>query len=229
LERNLLPPCAQAVIEPHLEWRLSTSTGQNFRRYGSKGGSLGTGLGACAALPNGCLTILTRTAYAETLQNAPGNNYGAQAVVTIQLRDPAPGSNALQNLTTGVRYFLDALLEDPAFANAVRSRLPDDPPLPDLIARYTSLGPDTPRSPNTLEILKIGTAATNRWVSLELLRSPTPKISEGQPVWSGAHPPLAAGASEAIEVPPAPSSPWLTPAISFPKAISRITRSMRSC
>jgi uncharacterized repeat protein (TIGR02543 family) len=169
LERNLLPSQVQAVVEPHLEWWLSTATGQNFRRYGAKGGSLGTGLGSCSAPPN-CLTVLTWTAYVETLQNAPRSSHGVQAVVTIQLRDPVLGSNALQALIPGVQHFADALVLDPVFAANVLTRLPDDPPLPDLISRITALGPDRagPSGPTTIEVLNIGTAATSRSTLLAL-------------------------------------------------------------
>jgi hypothetical protein len=174
LERNLLPSQVQAVVEPHLEWWLSTTTGQNFRRYGAKGGSLGTGLGSCSAPPN-CLTVLTWTAYVETQQNAPQSSHGVQAVVTIQLRDSVLGSNALQALIPGVQHFADALVLDPVFAATVRTQLPDDPLLPDLIARITALGPDHagPSRPTTIEVLNIGTAATSRSTLLALFLSGT--------------------------------------------------------
>jgi len=180
LEKNLLPQRVQAVVEPHLEWRLSTKDGQGFRRYGAKGGSFGTGLGVCSAPPN-CLTVLTWTAYVETQQNVPGTNHGYQAVVTIQLRDPVNGSNALQALSPGVKHFADAIVLDPAFAATVFNQLPDDPPLPDLIARITDLGPDDAGKfrPTKIEVLNIGTAATKQATQLSVFLSNGSQINPG--------------------------------------------------
>jgi hypothetical protein len=191
LKRNLLSPNVQAVIEPHLEWRLTTSTGQGFSRYGAKGGSLATGLGD---------TVITWTAYVETQPGPPaqGNapaNRGVQAVVTIQLRDGANGSNALQALTTGVAHFGDALVLDPAFAATVLSRLPQDPPLPDLIARIIDVGQDEPRGGLTqVKVLNIGTASTGRPTSVSLYLSNTSHLAPGStPAFTAHIPALAAG------------------------------------
>jgi hypothetical protein len=198
LERNLLPPHVQAVVEPHLEWWLNAGAGQTFRRYGAKGGSLGTGLGPCSALPSGCLTVLTWTTYVETQQNAPGSSHGVQAVVTIQLRDPVLGSNALPALIPGVQHFADALVLDPAFAATVRAELPNDPPLPDLIARITALGPDRAGkfSPTRIEVLNIGTADTSRSTLLSLFFSTSSTPPPGAiPVDTAVIPPLRPGGS----------------------------------
>ena len=73
----------------------------------------------------------------------------------------------------GVQHFADALVLDPVFAANVLTKLPDDPPLPDLITRITALGPDHagPSGPTTIEVLNIGTAATSRSTLLALFLS----------------------------------------------------------
>jgi hypothetical protein len=192
LERNLLPSHVQAIVEPKLEWRLST-LGQTFRRYGAKGGSLGTGLG---------YTILTWTAYVETQQNAPGSKNGTQAVVTIHLQDRVNGSNALQALVPGVTHFADALVEDPAFAAMVRLQLPDDPALPDLIARITQLGPDFPRAePTVIQVRNIGSAHTGRSTALDVFVSDTSQLPPGAlPIYTAQVPPLAPEGSMTVKI-----------------------------
>ena len=194
LNRTLLPPHVQAVIEPHLEWWLSGAAGQTFRRYGAKGGSLATGQGD---------TVLTWTSYVETKQNALGSTHGTQVVVTIHLKDPNLGSNALQALIPGVTHFADALATDPLFAATVRTGLPDDTLLPDLIARYVNLGPDFPRaSPTQVEVLNIGTAPTGRSTTLSLFLSNTSTIPPGAtPSFSGQVPPLQPGHSVTLTFP----------------------------
>ncbi|HKA02108.1 MAG TPA: serine hydrolase, partial [Candidatus Solibacter sp.] len=188
LNRNLLHPAVQAVIEPHLEWRLATATGQTFRRYGAKGGSLATGQG---------YAVLTWTCYAETQQNAPGSNRGTEVVVSIQLKDPVLGSNALQALIPGVTHFADALALDPLFAAIVRTGLADDAPLPDLIARIDTLGPDIPRgTPTHVQVLNIGTAPTQRPTTLSLYLSNTSTLTPGAAAnFSATVPPLRPGQS----------------------------------
>lgn len=179
LKRNLLPQHVQSVIEPHLEWWLSTPTGQGFRRYGAKGGSLGTAQG---------YAVLTWTSYVETTQ-------GAEAVVTIHLRDSAYGSNILQALGPGMAHFADALVEDPAFAASVRSQLPEDAPLPDLIPRVTYVESDFPKGkPTQLKVLNIGTAATTRATTLAVYLAPTSQIPpNAAPSFTFLVPPLAPG------------------------------------
>lgn len=192
LQRNLLPADLQKVIEPYLEWRVSTAIGQNFRRYGGKSGNLGT-------LEGG--TILTWTGYVETRQNAPNSDHGTQAVVTIQLRDPTNRSDALPPLISGVIHFADALVLDPAFAAMVVDRLPNDSPLPDLIARISDLGFGSSDGPTRIEVRNIGTAAPRSTSLLQVFQSKSRTLTSSElPVYSAQIPQLEPGGSRTLTV-----------------------------
>ena len=123
LERHLLPDAVQNVIEHSLEWRLDM-TGDRFSRYGAKSGTLGT---------VGGITVINWTTYLETTANAPGSHRGVRAALTLHLRG---NGGYLPIELAFIRPSLgEALVEDPAFAEEVRSRIPEEVPMPNLVAR----------------------------------------------------------------------------------------------
>jgi Beta-lactamase enzyme family len=176
LEWTTLPPAVQEVVEPHLEWLLAPDgapvLADRFRRFGFKGGSLSTGQGR--------LTILTVTTYIETLADAPGSDRGVRAAVTIHLRG---AGDILPDLTIPMRSFVGALVEDPGFALELQTRLPQEAPRPDLIARVSRFPVRSGLSEDRLSIkittLNIGTTWTQHRSSVALFLSHDNTLDSG--------------------------------------------------
>jgi hypothetical protein len=175
LERTILPPAVQEVVEPHLEWLLAPDgapdLADRFRRFGFKGGSISTQQG---------LTILTWTTYIETLADAPGSDRGVRAAVTIHLRG---AGDILPDLSIPLSTFIGALVEDPDFAREVQTRLPQEDPRPELIARVSG-GPVSRGllgDPLSLQITarNIGTAGTRHRSSVALFLSQDQTLDSG--------------------------------------------------
>ena len=195
LERTLLSPSVQEIIEPHLQWRLE-SVSDRFRRFGMKGGSLATYQG---------LTILTRTSYVETLSNAPGSDRGVRAAVTIHLRG---AGDLLTGLGNSPARFVEALVEDPAFAIEVQNAIPEEAPKPDLISRINWLNGHRGNSGDILQVIldafNVGTEKTTDRSSVSLFLSDDNILDSGdEPIGSNHIGNLQAGGRHrtAISVP----------------------------
>jgi hypothetical protein len=175
LERTALPGAVQQVVEPHLEWRLAADgvpdLARRFRRYGAKGGDLWS-VGP---------VVLTRTTYLETIDDVPGTDRGTRAAVTIHLRG---GTGLLPSLRLSA--FAHALVEDPAFVEEVRQRIPDEVPAPDLIGRirrltWTGLASGVSLTAD-LSALNLGTRPTTRRTSIALVMSDDKTLDAGDHV-----------------------------------------------
>ena len=128
LRGDLFPSRMQEVVARHLEYRLDLPAFSEFTRYGAKGGSLN---------PLGVRNWTTFVESAET---------GDQVVVSVQLRDIVSGSTS----------FMVALAErmalDPAFAEHVRTSLPEDPELPELTGWLDRVDVDPPGKGRALKV-----------------------------------------------------------------------------
>jgi hypothetical protein len=143
LQRTLLDPTAGKLVEHSLEYRLDPGRFRDpkfrnrFRRHGAKSGSFRT---------NDGLTVLTWTGYFESQPRADGST--ARGAVSIHLRDLPGGERPRQagapanpdiGLELPLRFAEDVILNRNGLATAVASRLPDEAPRPELIARVERL------------------------------------------------------------------------------------------
>jgi hypothetical protein len=168
LERNLVPTAVQRAIEHSLEWRLET-TGDRFRRYGAKSGTLGTLAG---------LTVINWTTYVETKAPAPGRKRGVRAAVTLHLRGDG---GALPLELAFIRPSLaEALVEDPAFAEEVRRRIPAEVSRPSLVARVEEIRAAAHHGRHRLrvrvEVSNVGTVKTASRSAVAFYLSPNSQV-----------------------------------------------------
>ena len=168
LNRSLLSPRAQAILESFLEFKLKAIPPNpllvNVVRYGGKDGSF--------AAYNG-VTVRTRTIYVEMKD-------GTRVVFTVHLTgtpgsatDLGPTDGSTGSLDLAVRDFAIALATNPVFALEVQTTLgpKQDPLKPSLIARI--IGNTSNRSELHLkvEISNIGTAPTPKALDVALFSS----------------------------------------------------------
>lgn len=127
LRGDLFPARMQEIVQRHLEWFLEIPVFDAiFARYGAKGGSLA---------PRG---VLNWTTFMEA-------HDGDQVVVSIQLRDLSGNIGFLI-------AFAEAIALDPAFAENVKTNLPNDPELPELTAWVDRIAVDPPGMGRALEV-----------------------------------------------------------------------------
>lgn len=132
LERTLLPPAVQEIVERHFEWQLEIpGAAAVLSRAGTKGGDL---------RPQ---NVCNYVAYGEARAT------GERAVASVFLHDVPVALNCSED----VRPFelLEAILLEDGFKEELMSRLPEESPRPDLIARLTSLKRKSKRNGDLLK------------------------------------------------------------------------------
>lgn len=132
LERTLLPPAVQEIVERHLEWQLEIpDAAAVLSRVGTKGGDL---------RPQ---NICNYVAYGEVRAT------GERAVASVFLHDVPVALDCAED----VRPFelLEAILFEDGFKEELMSRLPEEGPRPDLIARLTGLKRKSKRNGDQLK------------------------------------------------------------------------------
>jgi hypothetical protein len=163
LERTLLPPAVQTIVERHLEWRLSLPNFQAaFTRHGAKDGFLGP------------QDVLNWTTYQQSRAS------GQRLVASIFIRQLPAGAFTVDD----VAGFVEEILFNPSFATQVQTRIPAPIARAELVATKVGLTFSTSRTTAQVEIHNAGTASSVANSDIRLVRSTDTVYAVGDPLIS---------------------------------------------